>query len=77
MSKHERACYFYDQHIEFYCVQEDKGVPVYELEKMDKDLFFEMKALREKRKQEKLVEQNVSPDEVQPNTTIDAVFGFH
>lgn len=78
MSPRERTLYQYEQEYEklldIYCMEEDRGTSIFELERMDVKLYFKLKSHRIKKKK---VETFASPDEAKPNTTIDAVFNFH
>ncbi|MED4177000.1 hypothetical protein P5F80_10730 [Shouchella clausii] len=76
MTKHERAVYRYEKFLDFYLLEESRGTPIYQLEKTDVNLYFELKKLRQKREREQKEEETTSDREPVPNTTIDAVFNF-
>lgn len=76
MTKHERAVYRYEKFLDFYLLEESKGTPIYQLEKTDVNLYFELREHRKKRQREKNEIATTPEGEPVPNTTIDAVFNF-
>ncbi|GIN17462.1 hypothetical protein J32TS2_28180 [Shouchella clausii] len=76
MTPHQRAVYQYEKFLDWYLLEESRGTPIYQLEQMDVNLYFELRKHRKKREQEQKEVETTPDGEPIPNTTIDAVFNF-
>ncbi|AIC95438.1 hypothetical protein [Shouchella lehensis] len=70
MTKLERAEYNYEKFLDFYLLEEARGKSIPEIDNTDVNLYFKLRAHKQKRDEERKTAEPV------PNTTIDSVFNF-